>query len=88
MGTNVGEFFVEANRILKFDGILIIAEVKSRIVKQCDFIRKLKQFGFLPRKKNHSNTIFVIFEFRKVKDISNASKSIVFHLDPCLYKKR
>ena len=50
MGTNIGEFLLEANRILKVDGLLKIIEVRSRFegdkggVKK--FIKVIKRSGF------------------------------------------
>jgi ribosomal RNA-processing protein 8 len=45
MGTNLSEFILESNRILKSKGILKIAEVKSRL-DELEFIKETSKFGF------------------------------------------
>ena len=40
MGTNIGDFILEANRILKPHGIMKIVEVRSRFEKDADGIKK------------------------------------------------
>merc|ERR1712178_668872 len=84
MGTNLHEFLLEANRILKKDGILNIAEVRSRFgaketVGLKKFIRGVQSLGFYFNKKNvennlaldhrnSPNTHFVLLEFKKSQE--------------------
>lgn len=46
MGTNFSVFLQEAHRVLKLQGRLVIAEVKSRIQSLDDFIRLVERVGF------------------------------------------
>jgi ribosomal RNA-processing protein 8 len=46
MGTNLSEFIVESNRILKLDGLLKIAEVKSRVADEKQFVNAICSAGF------------------------------------------
>jgi len=63
MGTNLHEFLIEANRILKTDsGILKIAEVRSRFGEKerlglNKFIKGLQNLGFYFNKKNEGNKV-------------------------------
>ncbi|KZC09235.1 Ribosomal RNA-processing protein 8 [Dufourea novaeangliae] len=89
MGTNLKDYIIEANRILKKDGILKIAEVKSRFEQVDDFIKVLSQYGFKNTWKDFSHNLFYFLDFKKEKDISgNKQKLPPITLKPCLYKKR
>ncbi|XP_071152308.1 ribosomal RNA-processing protein 8-like [Mytilus edulis] len=46
MGTNLVDYLTEANRVLKKGGVLMIAEVTSRIQKTGKFIRNIEKMGF------------------------------------------
>lgn len=46
MGTNLKDFFLEANRVLKIGGNLKIAEVKSRFENVIGFITGIEKCGF------------------------------------------
>lgn len=46
MGTNYVDFLIEATRILKMKGRIVIAEVKSRITSVALFCQLLKLLGF------------------------------------------
>jgi len=49
MGTDVSRFIVEANRVLKVNGLLKIAEVSSRFSGPVylAFVKRMKRFGFI-----------------------------------------
>ncbi|CAK8672969.1 unnamed protein product [Clavelina lepadiformis] len=91
MGTNLQDYLLEANRILKTKGIVKIAEVASRFLGVKPFINDMKKLGFNLIKQDVSNTHFYMFDFSKVKKIS---KDVLLdslrglQLKPCLYKKR
>lgn len=88
MGTNYFDYLLEANRVLKNEGILKIAEVESRFVKVEKFQDLLIKFGFELKAKHH-NGYFITFEFikreTKTKKPNVKPESV---LKPCLYKKR
>lgn len=70
MGTNVTDYIRECYRVLKPQGVLKIAEVKSRfeissIGGISGFISKLKPLGFDLLSKNENNKMFVMFDFIK-----------------------
>lgn len=46
MGTNYVEFLIEASRILKNQGRLIITEVLSRIPFKISFVKLILSLGF------------------------------------------
>ena len=89
MGTNLHEFLLEANRILKKEGMLKIAEVRSRFgaketVGLKKFIRGVQALGFYFNKKNSENSLaldhknspnthFVLMEFKKIKSVDARS---------------
>jgi ribosomal RNA-processing protein 8 len=92
MGTNILDFIKEAHRILKVDGVLKIAEVRSRFealenggIKS--FINALKKAGFdtVPHARKNENTMFFEIECTK----SDRSPIFTeFTAKACLYKKR
>ncbi|XP_076646422.1 uncharacterized protein LOC143355484 [Halictus rubicundus] len=89
MGTNLKDYIIEANRILKKDGILKIAEVESRFDRVEDFIKVLSGYGFKNTLKDLSHNLFYFLDFKKEKDIGGKkSKLSPITLKPCLYKKR
>ncbi|XP_076295998.1 uncharacterized protein LOC143216622 [Lasioglossum baleicum] len=89
MGTNLKDYIIEANRILKKDGILKIAEVESRFDRIEDFIKVLSGYGFKNTLKDLSHNLFYFLDFKKEKDIGGRkSKLSPITLKPCLYKKR
>ena len=47
MGTNYIDFILEAKRILKMGGFLIISEVVSRFSDLRIFVKMIKSFGFV-----------------------------------------
>ncbi|XP_073517299.1 ribosomal RNA-processing protein 8 isoform X2 [Phyllobates terribilis] len=46
MGRNLSEFLQEANRVLKADGVLLVAEVSSRFDDVRQFLGAMSQLGF------------------------------------------
>ncbi|KAK2579379.1 hypothetical protein KPH14_003243 [Odynerus spinipes] len=89
MGTNLGDYILEANRVLKKDGILKIAEIESRFDQIDDFIKILNDYGFINTWKDLSQNLFYFLDFKKVKDITtNRNKLPEITLKSCIYKKR
>ncbi|GJS70080.1 ribosomal RNA-processing protein 8 [Tanacetum coccineum] len=93
MGTNFPNFIQEAHRVLKLNGWLLIAEVKSRLdptnggADPDRFIQAVCQLGFKSISKDFSNKMFILLYFRKKE--KNNSKEIEWpELKPCLYKRR
>ncbi len=93
MGTNIGDFILEAHRILKSSGIMKIIEVRSRFEKGKDdikkFIRIVKRAGFeMTTNQSVINKMFFTLECRKTKKSVSHPENIVFSAQPCVYKKR
>lgn len=88
MGTNLKDYLIEANRILRNGGILKIAEVESRFNDVDSFVRELKSFGFTNTKTDLSHKLFYFLDFKKTSSIKNRNKLQKVSLMPCLYKKR
>nr|CAD7197033.1 unnamed protein product [Timema douglasi] len=65
MGTNLVDYIMEANRVLKQDGILKIAEVESRFDNIDNFINHLQKFGFTKLHKDVSHDLFCFMDFKK-----------------------
>lgn len=67
MGTNFLDFIEEAMRILRPNGELWIAEIKSRFTdgQTDEFIKVLKSLNFFHKLTDDENTHFVRFEFFK-----------------------
>lgn len=89
MNTNYGDALVEARRILKPKGHLIIAEVESRMREGPSlFINEVKSLGFRLEKQEDMR-VFMLFEF-VLKDAQCTKKLLPSAqvLKPCLYKKR
>ncbi|XP_017578594.1 ribosomal RNA-processing protein 8 [Pygocentrus nattereri] len=88
MGTNLGDFLAEANRVLVDGGVLKIAEVASRFEDIRPFVGALSRLGFKLVSKDTENTHFYCFEFIKIQNAPDNVKKIGLQLKPCLYKKR
>ncbi|XP_071088209.1 ribosomal RNA-processing protein 8-like [Haliotis cracherodii] len=88
MGTNLVDYLLEANRILKKGGVMMIAEVESRFQKVGAFISKVEKLGFEIVNKDTSNKMFYLFHFKKVRGMKEAPLNSSIELDPCIYKKR
>nr|CAD7425828.1 unnamed protein product [Timema monikensis] len=88
MGTNLVDYIREANRVLKQDGILKIAEVESRFDNIDNFINHLQKFGFTKLHKDVSHDLFCFMDFKKKSVPGKKNKLPVINLRPCFYKKR
>ncbi|XP_073673972.1 uncharacterized protein rrp8 [Garra rufa] len=88
MGTNLGDFLAEANRVLVMGGVLKIAEVASRFENERSFISALSSLGFKLVNKDTENSHFYSFEFIKTGKAPENVKKVGLQLRPCLYKKR
>lgn len=93
MGTNLADFIREAHRVLKKDGSVIIAEVRSRFESRDgrndefqEFIGVLSQLGFDCSKEDKSNKMFLLLELRK--NGTTPDKKVSFTAKPCIYKRR
>lgn len=93
MGTSVREFLLEAHRVLKPNGVLQVAEVKSRFETESlggiqGFVDKMAQLGFDSRKKpDANNKMFALFEFVKSPSRKPQPK-VSIELKACEYKRR
>ena len=88
MGTNLKDYLLEANRVLKTDGLIYIAEIQSRFDNVKDFIKKLDSFGFQLLKQDVGQKVFYFFQFKKVRNVGKVAKVPQLELKPCLYRKR
>lgn len=89
MGSNLADYIIEANRVLKTNGTLKIAEVESRFENVTDFIKLLTKYGFKNTWKDLSHDLFYFMDFKKEADINMKKKSLPsIILKSCLYKKR
>lgn len=88
MGTNLGDFLKEANRVLKMGGVLKIAEVASRFDNVRSFMTALAGLGFKMVSKDTENSHFYLFEFIKTASAPENLKKFGLQLKPCVYKKR
>jgi len=87
MGTNLVEFVREANRMLKKNGVLKIAEVESRCKDLEQFLRDLQKCGFKLSAKNVDHKVFFLIDLKKTGDCK-VSVNFPLALEPCYYKKR
>ncbi|XP_067633438.1 ribosomal RNA-processing protein 8 [Eurosta solidaginis] len=88
MGTNLKEYLLEANRVLRMSGIVLIAEIQSRFDDLRNFIRGLQACGFELIKKDTNEQLFYFFQFKKVRNVGKVALIPEFSLKPCLYRKR
>lgn len=88
MGTNLNDFILEANRVLKKGGLLMIAEVESRFEDIDNFTSALARFGFQLKKKDLAHQLFIFMDFKKVQNVSKTGKLPVLALEACVYKRR
>ncbi|KAL0839225.1 hypothetical protein ABMA28_015997 [Loxostege sticticalis] len=89
MGTELTQYLVEANRVLKLGGHLLIAEVESRFDKVETFTESVQRLGFKLKNLDKSHQVFYFMEFTKLRaPPAKKSKLPELTLKPCLYKKR
>ena len=93
MNKNFIPFIAEANRILKKEGKLLVAEISSRIVEISKFLNVFEKYGFKLIKQRSLHDYFEMFTFKKVKDclisLKDKEREDTYDiLKPCLYKKR
>ncbi|KAL7737144.1 hypothetical protein ACLKA6_005354 [Drosophila palustris] len=88
MGTNLSDYLLEANRVLKLHGNVYIAEIQSRFEDVREFVRCLNACGFDLIKKDVAVNYFYFFHFRKMRHVGKDTKLKPFSLKPCLYRKR
>jgi ribosomal RNA-processing protein 8 len=95
MGTNLADFIREAHRVLKENGILHIAEVRSRFEEGGNdaedtslqhFIKTLDKLGFECAQIDRSNTMFVLMDLRK--NGKQPNQTLSYTAKPCIYKRR
>ncbi|XP_075168345.1 ribosomal RNA-processing protein 8 [Haematobia irritans] len=88
MGTNLSDYLLEANRVLKINGHMYVAEIQSRFDNVKDFVRKLDSFGFQLVRQDVGQKVFYFFQFKKVRNIGKVANVPAVSLKPCLYRKR
>ncbi|XP_042231140.1 ribosomal RNA-processing protein 8-like isoform X2 [Homarus americanus] len=88
MGTNIKDFIIEANRVLREGGIMKIAEVESRFGDIPQFVNLVSKFGFHCTQKDTSEKYFFLFEFKKNRKVKKITALPDIILKPCVYKKR
>jgi ribosomal RNA-processing protein 8 len=92
MGTNYSDYLIEAHRILRENGHLLIYEVVSRIEKLDSFITSVETVGFNCRTRDENNPMFVELIFsrrprpRAAAAMPEAAAAVP--LKPCIYKRR
>lgn len=88
MGTNLVEFLVEARRVLRNGGKLLIVEVASRFYNLKKFARQVGRLGFEAERIAKLHDYFIEMEFTKTSDVGKGETTPDIQLKPCLYKKR
>ena len=93
MGTNLADFVREAHRVLKKEGRVWIAEVRSRFESKGnsdglkDFVETtLEQLGFTCVAQDRSNQMFLVLELKKNGKEPDAE--LEYTAKPCIYKRR
>lgn len=92
MAKNLGSVFMEAKRVLKVNGSLLIVEVTSRFEGRTRrFVQKLERIGFKKQSMSElkPNGYFTFFHFSKLDNRLDYPLSFVnIELKPCVYKAR
>ncbi|KRZ82246.1 Ribosomal RNA-processing protein 8, partial [Trichinella sp. T8] len=65
MGSNIADYILESNRILRINGILIIIEILSRFQSLRKFRKAVENFGFEFKQQNLIKNYFIWFKFVK-----------------------
>ncbi|KRX16697.1 Ribosomal RNA-processing protein 8, partial [Trichinella nelsoni] len=77
MGSNIADYILESNRILRIDGILIIIEILSRFQSLRKFRKAVENFGFEFKQQNLIKNYFIWFKFLK-KGRPQKTRAIVY----------
>lgn len=90
MGTNINDFLLEANRVLKMGGVLHVAEVESRCPDVKAFFKSVQKLGFQLQHHDERHGYFFLAKFTKSQHLTkkNGRGLPLLQLKPCLYKKR
>lgn len=92
MAKNLGKVIIEAKRVLKLNGSILIVEVTSRFSgKEKKFTAKLERLGFKQKsmKSIPPNGYFTFFHFSKIDNkFDYPSSHLNIELRPCTYKAR
>ncbi|KAF7990517.1 hypothetical protein HCN44_000322 [Aphidius gifuensis] len=89
IGKNLADYLLEANRVLKQDGILKIADVVSRFENIKGFVKSLDKYGFQNTYQDLSNNLFYFMDFKEIEDVNRRNKNLPqIYLKTCLYKRR
>ncbi|BFZ15073.1 hypothetical protein BsWGS_18112 [Bradybaena similaris] len=88
MGTNITDYVLEANRVLKAGGLLKIAEVVSRFSGLSRFVEGVCNCGFQLLNKRDTNQMFYLMDFKKIKPVKKSASVGAIKLKPCIYKRR
>lgn len=92
MARNLGHILLEAKRILKIKGSLLIVEVTSRFEgREKRFVAKVERLGFKKQSMTtlKPNAYFTFFHFTKLDDKFDYPNAFLnIELKPCIYKAR
>ncbi|KAF1324038.1 Ribosomal rna-processing protein, partial [Globisporangium splendens] len=93
MGTSIREYILEVYRVLKPNGVLKVAEVKSRFENESlggiqGFVDRMQQMGFDLKHRDERNKMFALFEFVKSRTRKPDAKNVHIELKACEYKRR
>ena len=95
MGNSIGDYLIEATRVLKTGGLLMIAEVVSRFINVDKFLASLCKLGYKVKKSAMINDYFQIIILKKIRsptDPEIESVQMKFSaqkmLKACIYKRR
>lgn len=91
MAKNLGKILIEARRVLKLGGSLLIIEVTSRFEgRQKRFVEKVEKIGFKKRSMAvlKPNGFFTFFHFTKIEAGKYSGFGVNIELKPCVYKAR
>jgi ribosomal RNA-processing protein 8 len=92
MARNLGTILLEAKRILKVKGSLLIVEVTSRFEgREKRFVGKMERLGFKKQSMTtlKPNAYFTFFHFSKLDNQMSYPPSFLnIELKPCVYKAR
>ncbi|KRZ77809.1 Ribosomal RNA-processing protein 8, partial [Trichinella papuae] len=77
MGSNIADYILESNRILRINSILIIIEILSRFQSLRRFRKSVENFGFEFKQQNLIKDYFIWFKFVK-KGGPQKTRAIVY----------